>query len=504
MLPQTKKVLDQIVSRLQTLTPTIDGQYDYLVNYVDAQGTPLRATSIPGQIFGAIDIYAELKRVLAALRAMHFSNGSLVPNGAASSIDQILIQLESSAGLVATAISQMRGDTAPPPPPTAPDGAPISAAVADPARGLDAPVTQIADLLDQLENQLVSVTALSRFTRRSDPYEKQIAGLDLSDSAAALALAKQHSADSLKSCDEARAAAQQIKDVGVDLGQTVVNTKQQLDQTLAAIEQAKSRLEQVRVETETILGTAQQGRDQIGTFLSNVTTTEATVSAVAGRLGQADQRLKELEGRFEADQNLVAARITEVQRLTDDAESMLKGATVAGLAKAFDDERRDIDRRMGRAFVGFISGIGLLLIMSSVIVAYVLGIQSIGPLKLSGTGSTVVGMVTLPGILSRALILLAPFWLTLFSARRYAQLFALRQQYSHKYNLAFSVEGFKKQAPKYGEEIAAIVFQAISTNPFRSPSAIQSMGESPLQSFPDLAGSIQERIAQMLPKMNNG
>ena len=44
-------------------------------------------------------------------------------------------------------------------------------------------------------------------------------------------------------------------------------------------------------------------------------------------------------------------------------------------------------------------------------------------------------------------------------------MFKLREHYSYKYSMAASVEGFKKEAVKYGEEIAATVFTELTFNP---------------------------------------
>jgi hypothetical protein len=41
----------------------------------------------------------------------------------------------------------------------------------------------------------------------------------------------------------------------------------------------------------------------------------------------------------------------------------------------------------------------------------------------------------------------------------------LEREYAHKAALAMSVDGFKRQAPKYEEEITAEVFMEIRTNP---------------------------------------
>ena len=78
--------------------------------------------------------------------------------------------------------------------------------------------------------------------------------------------------------------------------------------------------------------------------------------------------------------------------------------------------------------------------------------------------------------------------MTLFSARRYQRLFALRQQYSHKYNMAFSVEGFKQQAPTFQEQIAYWVFQIVGANPVPAKSDGRDMGQHPVEALREWLG----------------
>jgi hypothetical protein len=66
---------------------------------------------------------------------------------------------------------------------------------------------------------------------------------------------------------------------------------------------------------------------------------------------------------------------------------------------------------------------------------------------------------------SRFLVILPGLLLIGFAARRHAALFNLREQYSHKWAIAASVEGFKTQAPNYKEPIAAAVFTELLANP---------------------------------------
>lgn len=58
-------------------------------------------------------------------------------------------------------------------------------------------------------------------------------------------------------------------------------------------------------------------------------------------------------------------------------------------------------------------------------------------------------------------------WLTGFYTKSFADFFHLEREYAHKAALAMSVDGFKRQAPKYEEEITAEVFLEIRNNPAR-------------------------------------
>ena len=178
---------------------------------------------------------------------------------------------------------------------------------------------------------------------------------------------------------------------------------------------------------------------------------------------------------------------------------MVSGATVAGLAKAFADERTSLESSMTAAYVGFGVGIALLALFSTVIAAYVLNIPvSILGLHIPAQAKGANGYeVTIAGIISRALILVAPFWLTLFSARRYRSLFDLRQQYSHKYNMAFSMEGFKNQAPEYKEAIAAWVFQIVAANPLLQKSGT-AMDEPPPTAVNELISGATNALGRVL------
>ena len=73
--------------------------------------------------------------------------------------------------------------------------------------------------------------------------------------------------------------------------------------------------------------------------------------------------------------------------------------------------------------------------------------------------------------LGKIVLLLPATWLTAFFTKSYADFFHLEREYAHKTALAMSVDGFKRQAEKYQEEITAEVFMEIRNNPAKGSPA---------------------------------
>jgi predicted nucleic acid-binding Zn-ribbon protein len=264
---------------------------------------------------------------------------------------------------------------------------------------------------------------------------------------------------------------------------------------LTEIEQMKSAISAIYV----VIG---QANDEIGEMLSLSGDGHGKITELAGEVDAVKSELQSITSRSEVSYSKQNEYVEEVEGLIKKAESMVSGATVAGLAKAFSDERQSLEKNMQWAMVSFVIGIVFIFVVTLLLAAYVFEIPlQIGQIRLSGLGKTPAlgDEITIAGVLSRTIILLAPFWLTMFSARRYRNLFDLRQQYSHKYNMAFSVDGFKQQAPSYEEQIAAWVFHVVAETPItnvRKP--VKGMDESPLATLQEIAKLPTDKFDELL------
>lgn len=158
---------------------------------------------------------------------------------------------------------------------------------------------------------------------------------------------------------------------------------------------------------------------------------------------------------------------SEIERITQQAELMLKGATNAGLAATFNDALNKIDENLKGAKKAFYWAIGFLFVSAVPLAGYVF---------LSLKGGSLIGIESEQSIWTNlyfnpfitfafALLMIPTAWLAKFSASRHHQLFQLKEHYQYKYSLAMAVDGFKKQAPEHADAIAAETFNRLLFNP---------------------------------------
>jgi hypothetical protein len=321
-----------------------------------------------------------------------------------------------------------------------------------------------------------------------------------------------YSKETLKSASTAREAAQKTTNL-VDLIKAEADEharkkseiEARLGELIASLEQAdahaKSRVDQLNALQST--GTEHSASlaarmDEAGRLRVKMDELRNQMASFVGSLSSAQSRLEEVEIQGNSLISTLKDDKSDIARMKADALDMLSGATVGGLAKAFGDERKALEEAMKPAFWWFVASTLLLTLSSVALAAYVLDLPiSILGVDLSNKAGG-SGEVTLAGVISRVALILGPFWLTLFSSRRYRQLFDLRQQYSHKYNMAFSMEGFKKQSLSNSDAIAAWVFSIVAADPIGTGGRKAPMDESPVRSIQDLARSFIEESFERL------
>ncbi|HUW27382.1 MAG TPA: hypothetical protein VMV97_02115 [Sulfuriferula sp.] len=237
---------------------------------------------------------------------------------------------------------------------------------------------------------------------------------------------------------------------------------------LAQVEAIYAKLQAIQQQASADSASVTALVAQIKTTEANAQTLEQHIAAYRvkfdafqSELDDRQEQFSEFEANTKKVQVASTKREAEIDRLTKIADAMISGATTAGLSTSLEDTRARYEKRMNGAKKGFYWAVAILILFALPLVAQLVPglFGSWFPLpnpNQDGTPYTVLGKIFL---------LLPATWLTAFFTKSYAEYFHLEREYAHKAALAKSVDGFKRQAPKYEEEITAEVFMEIRTNP---------------------------------------
>ncbi|MFG6446637.1 hypothetical protein ACG0Z6_00120 [Roseateles sp. BYS180W] len=259
------------------------------------------------------------------------------------------------------------------------------------------------------------------------------------------------------------------------------------------LQQAQSDVDAVRVSREQVNSAAlesQQALEEIRAKLARVreiTQASDSLSTQVDDYGASFEAFKEsLDARVAAHQKFAAdmveataankTRESEIDALIGRADTMIRGATTAGLSNSLDEARCAYEARLKTTGWWFLGSVAVLLLCLLPIAGQLIP----GPWQLwfqapSG-GNSDPWLATL----GKVILLLPATWATAFFAGNYAELFHLSREYAHKAAMAKAVDGFKREAPEYREEIVAGVFMEIRDNPGSRKSPPAATPQNPI------------------------
>ena len=264
---------------------------------------------------------------------------------------------------------------------------------------------------------------------------------------------------------------------------------------LSRSESVYSKMQALQQQTERESSAINSLITQIKTTGASADTLEQLITGYQSKFeafqSQLDSRLKlftEFENKTIESEKRNQEKEAEIERLTGKADTMIRGATTAGLSKSLEDTRDLYSKRMFWARIGFFVSIAFITISALPLAAHLL------PGLFGGWVPTVSEQAqnSKLGVLGKIFLLLPATWLTVFFTKSFAEFFHLEREYAHKATLAKSVEGFKREAPKYKEEITGSVFGEILSNP--------SKGKSPEPANHPLYEVLTKRVTELFRK----
>lgn len=259
---------------------------------------------------------------------------------------------------------------------------------------------------------------------------------------------------------------------------------------VVALEKDRAAINEIVAKTEELSATADALKEKVNGYNSRFAEFDSSLQ----------QRLV-LFAKFEADEKDFKQRSKameeEIERLTQKADAMIRGATTAGLSKGLDEAREAYDKKRADARNGFVGAIILLVALSVPMISLMVP-------QLFGLPPREAGAITPYDLIGRIAIMLPGTWLTYFFSKAYAEFFHLEREYAHKATLAKSVEGFKREAVGYTEDITAGVFFEVLASPSsrKSPKPVQNPAIAIMEeNLPGVLGSVKKKVEEKIDKV---
>lgn len=257
--------------------------------------------------------------------------------------------------------------------------------------------------------------------------------------------------------------------------------KKSIDSIEDQCREIKTELDKVFADTNDSLSTAQtNASNKLNEIDAKLKLTQETskvaedvrakVDAYQSEFKKFDESLKKRNEAFESFTAYVnkASESYEEQRqniddLIERSDSMISGATIAGLSTSLNNAASDYSKSAEDANRRFYFSLFLMFLSTLPLMFYVFEFPFLESFISGEPGKTID--ITLAGIIGRLILILPAFWLASFTSSQYSRMFNLSKDYRFKATLAQSVDGFKKQAPTYEEEIAGSVLMDIREKP---------------------------------------
>lgn len=238
----------------------------------------------------------------------------------------------------------------------------------------------------------------------------------------------------------------------------------QVEDALTAVTATKGTSEQQAAEVLQKLVQVREVSKDADTLQQRVTSFASQFEAFDAQMKSRLELFAQFENATKEAQRINKEREDKIQELVDKADTMIRGATTAGLSKSLEDAKAEYEGRLAKTEKYFLGSVAFLLLSALPIAAQLIP----GPWQqffAPSSNGSVAGSGPWLSALGKLILVIPGTWATAFFASNYAELFHLSREYAHKAALAKAIDGFQREAPAYKEEIVGSVFMEIQDNP---------------------------------------
>jgi hypothetical protein len=238
-----------------------------------------------------------------------------------------------------------------------------------------------------------------------------------------------------------------------------------LPEAQRAANEIEAKLSHIREIAQAANSLSTQVEDYEGSF-------SAFQESLEGRVAAHEKFASDMKVAMEDNHGREAA----IDGLIEKADAMVKGATTAGLSLSLDEAKSAYERRLEKTGWWFLGSVVILLVCLIPIAGQLIP----GPWQEWFKGPSGGNSDPWLATLGKFILLLPATWATAFFAGNYAELFHLHREYAHKAAMAKAIDGFKREAPQYREEIVAGVFMEIRESPGSRKAPSPATPENPI------------------------
>ena len=233
----------------------------------------------------------------------------------------------------------------------------------------------------------------------------------------------------------------------------------------ASLFESTSDSKSISTQIQTALESAENDSEEIDNILQEIEQKTAEFKAYYTRIfgkknefGEMDGGLKnEISAREKHLDDFKSQQEAKYKQLNKEIESLLPGATSAGLATAYYDLKSSFNESINSYSKLFYCSIVTLMVISLVSIT-----QEFGWLYVKFVGSTNVNELIINAI-HKLPIILPIVWLALFATKRRSELLRLQQEYAHKEALAKSYQSFKMQIEELDQNNTELMEKLLNT-----------------------------------------
>lgn len=233
------------------------------------------------------------------------------------------------------------------------------------------------------------------------------------------------------------------------------------NETLIGDESDLSTKKTILQAKELILEEKEKIEELLATVEVEVNALDKFHTQIFGKLGEDEKRVgglsKDFDNLVQSVQDFEGIQKSKYAALISEIESLVPGATSAGLASAYRALRKSFAKPIKLYAKLFYASVAALFLISITFVIDDIGLWHIKLVDISNP------LNVMNSLIFKLPFILPILWLAIFASKRRSEAHRLQQEYAHKEALAKSYQSFKKQIDALGETDNQLLKQLLET-----------------------------------------